>query len=895
MLHSSLQSRKTALSLFQARPAQDKDPRFKKKLVGAASKKLKQEILKMYWKGVRDELTTILLSLHRWQTEPSFSEPLPDENVDGNNLVRGYKAFIKNVSVHPWFADKYRGQPPGDTVEDMLLATEPVGLWQKRALMLLQSAQFLDIDNLFEYRRPGIRLLNWNLPLWKRMSSPQLDLEIVKNRPSFYARRCSECHRPIRSSSYHHIQQETRVLCETCFRKSPDRETGQYRKRYKTCCLPSQLTHKEVAELCHCDDRHNDNEEGSEGSESRWPLGLEAKGRCWLFALNRQIADKKHRGTSETIIESKSTKEIEALGQKAVDKMNRSKKSTGGTEKLPNLNSETGYPLNFNTSRGKALSIEEVPLYLRSHKRNYPFGNVHVALRFGPLTFENGINGTNGVIISTRDPPQLQESEDAPSIRTSLELTEKNLETQTDSPKCSWTRTVYQRQRPRDTKRFKAMAKQIVGGAFCGFIDRNTELEIAEILIREADDLMLAGIKYKLRQDFIKSATDRVFKKVRDYLFSRVERYVESIVHCLLDPEVALHWDAKENSCQTFCDNIINTKTFGSLFAPYGSADFTPLYLMSFVCRSNDYIARGPGPKYNTPHGHVEEYLFKYRFGRHDESDIIDTLQEYWYDWGNFEGFLYPYQDIFPWDCTEGFEKNPHRCGDCDISEHVWAFPFDSFSLISLHLSRARHFYPQSAVPKKPCQNPGGDEKVTDLAEPQETPEAQGVMPDSEWFKNRLNLLMGQYSLLTGATAMAKCYSLRTAVSWIENEKADVYIDRIKLGGIVRAQPFSHHFENNEYYQYYVAEWTSLKLSDRIEQYEKQRDWRAQLGGGLQGLLRLTSRKKGTRWYVRGDGGGGGEGGSGEGGSGEGGSGGWSWPSWDLSGGGGGVDGGGGG
>ncbi|KAF9769453.1 hypothetical protein IL306_013117 [Fusarium sp. DS 682] len=239
--------------------------------------------------------------------------------------------------------------------------------------------------------------------------------------------------------------------------------------------------------------------------------------------MNRLIAESKHKGTSETILESKSIQEIQALDKKAINKMNRSMRSAGRMEKLPNLNSEFGDPVDFGTSRGKAYPVEDVPLYLRSRKQNYPFGNVHVALRFGPLTFENGIASTHGVIITTRDLPELQVPAVPLSAKTSLKLTERNLEKERYSPKSSWTRTVYRQQRPRDTKRYKAMAKQIVGGAFCGFIDRKAELEIAETLIREGEGLELAGIEEELKQKLIKSSAQRVFEKVRNYLLHHVE------------------------------------------------------------------------------------------------------------------------------------------------------------------------------------------------------------------------------------------------------------------------------------------------------------------------------------------------------------------------------------
>jgi hypothetical protein len=70
------------------------------------------------------------------------------------------------------------------------------------------------------------------------------------------------------------------------------------------------------------------------------------------------------------------------------------------------------------------------------------------------------------------------------------------------------------------------------------------------------------------------------------------------------------------------------------------------------------------------------------------------------------------------------------------------------------------------------------------------------------------------------------------------------YIDRIKLGGIVRPQPFSHRFEHKLYFHYYVSEWAHFPLSVRIKEYEKLRNWRAKQTDGLAGLHNYNKRMK---------------------------------------------------
>ena len=117
-------------------------------------------------------------------------------------------------------------------------------------------------------------------------------------------------------------------------------------------------------------------------------------------------------------------------------------------------------------------------------------------------------------------------------------------------------------------------------------------------------------------------------------------------------------------------------------------------------------------------HGLTEEYLLKFQYGRHDNSDIIDTLQEYWYDWGDFRDYLYIYQDVFPGTAPKPM-VDPTTCNDCNISKHMWSFSFDSWSTIQLHLQKDRRWY-------RPRTE--GKLRLTDL----------------EWVENRLKLMLAR-------------------------------------------------------------------------------------------------------------------------------------------------------
>jgi hypothetical protein len=296
---------------------------------------------------------------------------------------------------------------------------------------------------------------------------------------------------------------------------------------------------------------------------------------------------------------------------------------------------------------------------------------------------------------------------------------------------------------------------------------------------------------------------------LKELISNQLSIYLRSLTSKLIDRRTKIVWSPLNNNCQNFCDSLLDLRTFGSLVSSWSTPNShdqssSPLYLMSFVCRTAGYAKPKIKNKYDVPNGLTEEYLLRFRYGRHDEADIIDTLQEYWYDWGAFGKHLYQYQDLFPWDCTEAFGRYPTTCGDCNLSKHLWAFPFDSWSIISLHLTRDRYHYPSSNDTE------------------------QGMMSDAEWTKNRLRLLTAQEILTTVAVAMARSPSFRAQTAWL-HQQPDPALDRLKLGGIHRAQPFSHYYDQGKYQHYFIASWAHLKLQDQIAEYELLRDGRVRL------------------------------------------------------------------
>lgn len=413
----------------------------------------------------------------------------------------------------------------------------------------------------------------------------------------------------------------------------------------------------------------------------------------------------------------------------------------------------------------------------------------------------------DGALITLRDPPILQTPSDLGRAR------ENSLAVSGGTERILW-----EQQRPKNKpKRCKAIMKQVIGVPFSGLLEQKAEREIVRDLIkaskRRFDD---PGLHKSQQRKILDQSLESLLVSLRSLIGSRVRIYLRSVADQLLDVNNNLCWSATENNCHSFCNSLINSDIFGPLVSELKNSIDTlhgPLYLMSFFCPQESYKQPRVRTKFDVPSGLTEEYLLRFRYGRHEEADLIDTLQEYWYDWGAFSSPLYRYQDLFPWDCTEAYDRYPAKCGSCNLAKHVWAFPFDSWSIISLHLIRDRYMY----TPTNP-------------AHPQ-------ILSNEDWMRNRLTLLTAQDVLTRGAVAMTQNAAFRACTRWLhllerdkdkhKDQEDQAALARLKLGGIHRAQPFSHYFEQGTYHHFFIAEWAHLKRQDQVKAYESMRDERA--------------------------------------------------------------------
>ncbi|KAK4095979.1 hypothetical protein N658DRAFT_403082, partial [Parathielavia hyrcaniae] len=840
-------------------------PSIPRQQIGPATEHLRAELLKMYWDGVRREIPPILLTLRKWQREYA-DEVLSDEQ---DRHVHGYDTFLDSVShASRQFTHRYdstrekaedggKDKPPSyqqalrdrgwDIFAEMKsanmkaeirasLASEKAGSedpLKGRARMLLQSAQFLDMDKAIEYRDPE-KLFNF----WKRPPTPQVSARSYDetNMPVFAYLTCFDCRAIIRGSMFRSLEDADMIVCEGCYRQ---KHYGQacFTKLHKQSCLEAAVSPGVARSICQCPEIRTRDKTGrartlfpmdpaGDGGKHLNEEGSIGRPRCGLLDLPEMVAEAKYAATklqldaSSTLGDARRERDLERQRRAEEKALERIREGTATKPELvrnPNAVALEATRGEFGTSYGFTTRDQEViPFYLRSVTDNIPWGNVHMALRFGPLLIENGVAHTmRGALITSRDPQNLQVFHDPPgSIQHSLIVSGDG------------ERTLYAHRRPRQVKRYKAMMKQVVGGAFCGFFDSAVEEHIIDRFIYESQQIQDGGFSATDKTTLMDRRVERLMVHLKKYLVPRVERVVDSLVFRLL--QVELRWDPESNNCQRFCDGLIERTLFGPLLSP------DKQYLMSFVCRPGAYVKEKTRSKYDVPNGLTEEYLLKFHYGRHDDSDIVDTLAEYWYDWGSFGGPLYPYQDVFPWDCTEAYGRYPGVCGDCNISKHVWAFPFDSWSIISLHLSRSRYLYPRDGHPP-----PDSPSLLTNHPlKTSSTTTTTGLMPDKSWFRNRLTLLLGQSTLLRAATAMASSPRFRESTLWLhapapapapEGQQANPINprqDRLKLGGIHRAQPFSHHFEKGEYHLYFVAPWSRLAAPGRVAEYERLRDWK---------------------------------------------------------------------
>ncbi|KAJ5341922.1 hypothetical protein N7541_011046 [Penicillium brevicompactum] len=345
--------------------------------------------------------------------------------------------------------------------------------------------------------------------------------------------------------------------------------------------------------------------------------------RCNILRLGELVAKSKYRGLQATVKPNK-PKSSKAFNARPA----KSQYDIGGKDLgLTDIATENLYrfPSGSSTSvASEAMADGDIPLFFRRYTERYPFGNVHMALRIGPLVIENGVsNSKGGALVTYRSLPVLQVK------MTERDSRRRRLAVGGRSDRFVW----HQDHLTQKPKRYKATLKQVVGAPFTGILAPDAENAIVELIVaastRPFDD---PGLPTSDQRKILDSSIGKILEKLQPFLKARVDVYLRSIVNRLLDANIPLTWNARTNNCQSFCNSLLDQDLFGPLVnGPTDlHIDITPLYTMSFVCPQEGYMRNSVKTKYDVPSGLTEEYLLRFHFGRHDDADIIDSLQEYW-------------------------------------------------------------------------------------------------------------------------------------------------------------------------------------------------------------------------------------------------------------------------
>lgn len=282
--------------------------------------------------------------------------------------------------------------------------------------MLLQSAGFLDIDKLIEYRPPEELVTFWKRPVAPQCRHTRIlqfilytinILTVMMHQrsggsymPLFKPLQCSECGHTIRGCMFKNTEKTEDTICESCYRDHHYRE-GRFLKQYKHCVLDS-ITKEDSQRICRCSTVSHIDPNGR--SRKLFPVNVldahrgssKQEGiKCGLLNLGTQIAEAKYQGML-----SKHEKRINLADQKRI---NKKIIDDARMARPPFRGLKTAHqtslinPTERVAEGGDSTVFEEdeanddVPFFLKKFTNKYPFGNVHMALRIGPLIIENGV------------------------------------------------------------------------------------------------------------------------------------------------------------------------------------------------------------------------------------------------------------------------------------------------------------------------------------------------------------------------------------------------------------------------------------------------------------------------------------------------------------------------
>ncbi|KAF2152246.1 hypothetical protein K461DRAFT_293930 [Myriangium duriaei CBS 260.36] len=248
-----------------------------------------------------------------------------------------------------------------------------------------------------------------------------------------------------------------------------------------------------------------------------------------------------------------------------------------------------------------------------------PFGNVHVRIMFGPLTFEIGAgNCKGGALATVRSPPDLSYSglwrfvndrRLCPAVAVSPD------------------RKVFRCNRVVSQQNIHATTMHVLGGLFSGHNPAWSEREdeVIKLLVAESSKYEEKPTKSRAYNERrLQEASARIVAFLKSFLKEEVSSYLQHLTSFLFAPSTNLRWDQISNNCQTFCQKLItHRKTFDTIFPKTKLEEIVegsqPRFLLSFA--SEKFGALYDSTVYHTTP--TAAYLAEFHTGE----DIVEYFQ----------------------------------------------------------------------------------------------------------------------------------------------------------------------------------------------------------------------------------------------------------------------------
>lgn len=211
----------------------------------------------------------------------------------------------------------------------------------------------------------------------------------------------------IRASMFTKTKDEdSSVICEDCYYAHHYGDES-YVKRYKHSVLSEEIINPAISQkICHCPNvpRHT-------SAKSHLPLfplqqdhkhiDVEDSGgnKCGILKLRETVALAKFAGLETTFNDTVGSRIISQLDKAKVSKETAAERVLDWTTRTKDAvqRSKLRKPQDYSAIHRMADVVSEarmdkdIPRFYRQCAQRHPFGDVHMALRVGPLVIENGV------------------------------------------------------------------------------------------------------------------------------------------------------------------------------------------------------------------------------------------------------------------------------------------------------------------------------------------------------------------------------------------------------------------------------------------------------------------------------------------------------------------------